>query len=132
MPRGTVYRAPGYSPSVCQEIELLLHFQVKTNNARGNEALCPQPNNMAMVCWNGPPGGYTPLIDNVSIGRTVDVDVLRGRIVSKVIRVKKSGVFVATATDTTWTDGQIGMGFWPKPGATLQSYARYSFRAGNL
>jgi len=131
--QGTVFRAPGYSPGVSHEIELLLHFQITASSARGYEVLWSQEGYMAIVRWNGPLGNYTPLVDGLYIGPAVDGDVLRAEIVNNVIRVYKNGGLVATGpTDTTWTDGQPGIGFWPTPGATLQSYGWRSFAAGNL
>ena len=131
--QGTVYRAPGYSPGVNHEIELLLHFQISANNARGYEVLWAHQGNMAIVRWNGPLGNYTPLVDNLQIGQAVDGDVLRAEIVGNVIKVYKNGALVATGpTDATWTSGQPGMGFWPKPGASPQNYGWKSYLAGSL
>jgi len=130
--QGTVSRADGYSPGVSHEIELLLRFQITANSARGYEVLWGHDGGMAIVRWNGPLGNYTPLVDGLQIGRAVDGDVLRAEIVNGVIKVYKNGGLVAIGpTDTTWTGGQPGIGFWPKPGATLQSYGWKSFAAGN-
>jgi hypothetical protein len=129
----TVYRAANYSPGVSHEVELLLRFQITPNNARGYEVLWGHAGNMAVVRWNGPLGDYTPLLDNVQIGPAVDGDVLRAEITGGVIKVFKNGVLVGTSPpNSTWTDGQPGIGFWPKPGATLQNYGWKKFKAGNL
>jgi len=131
--QGTVYRAAGYSPGVSHEIELLLHFQITANNARGYEVLWAYDGGIAIVRWNGPLGNYTALLEGVQIGQAVDGDVLRAEIVNSVIRVYKNGALVATGpADTTWTNGQPGMGFWPKPGATPQNYCWKSYSAGSL
>lgn len=131
--QGTVYRAAGYSPGVNHEIELLLHFQISANNARGYEILWAHQGNMAIVRWNGPLDNYTPLVDNLQIGQAVDGDVLRAEIIGNVIKVYKNGALVATGpADATWTNGQPGMGFWPKPGATPQNYGWKSYSAGSL
>jgi hypothetical protein len=131
--QGTVHRLPGYSPGVNHEIELLLRFQITANNARGYEVLWAHQGNMAIVRWNGPLGNYTPLVDNLVIGQAVDGDVLRAEITGSVIKVYKNGSLVATSpSDTTWTTGQPGIGFWPKPGATLKSYGWKNFQAGSL
>ena len=131
--QGTVSRVPGYSnPTDGHEIELLLRFQITANNARGYEVLWGQGGNMAIVRWNGPLGSYTPLVDNLQIGAAVDGDVLRVEMVGNVIQVYKNGALVATATDSTYATGQPGIGFWPTPGSTLQSYGWKSFEAGSL
>ena len=130
--QGTVYRASGYSPGVSHEIELLLRFQITARNTRGYEVLWAHDGNMAIVRWNGPLGNYTPLVDNLVIGRAVDGDVLRAEITGSVIKVYKNGSLVATASDATWATGQPGMGFWPKPGATMANYGWKSYQAGSL
>ena len=129
--QGTVYRAPGYAPSVNHEVELLLRFQITAGNARGYEVLWAHQGMMAIVRWNGPLGNYTPLLDNVPIGQAVDGDVLRAEIVGSTINVYKNGSLVGTATDSTWSAGQPGIGFWPTPGSTLQNYGWKNFQAGS-
>ncbi|MEO8135827.1 MAG: hypothetical protein ABI831_17850, partial [Betaproteobacteria bacterium] len=122
--QATVYRVPGYSPGVSHEVELLLHFKITPNFARGYEVLWGVSGYLAVVRWNGPLGNYKPLLENVSpgIGVPVDGDVLRAEIVNNAIRVYKNGALVAIAPpDPTWTDGQPGVGFWPKTGATPQN-----------
>ena len=131
--QATVYRTPGYSPSVPHEIELLLRFQISAHSARGYEVLWGHDGNMAIVRWNGPVGDYTPLVDNLQVGAAVSGNVLRAEIVDGVIRVYRNGKLVATSPrDTTWQDGHPGIGFWPLPGATLAAYGWQSFSAGTL
>jgi chitodextrinase len=128
----TVYRAPGYSPGVNHEVELLLRFKITPHNARGYEVLWSHQGHIAIVRWNGPLGDYTPLLDNVQIGPAVDGDVLRAEIINGVVRVYRNGTLVATGPpDNTWIDGQPGIGFWPKPGAIPENYGWRRFEAGN-
>ena len=122
----------GYSnPSDAHEIELLLRFKITAHSARGYETLWAQDGGMAVVRWNGPLGDYTPLVDGVQIGQAVDGDVLRMEIKGSTIKVYKNGSLKATVSNTTWTDGQPGVGFWPLPGATLTSYGWHSYTAGD-
>ena len=133
--QGTVYRAPGYSPGVSHEIELLLHFRVSANNARGYEVLWGATGEVNIVRWNGPLGNYTPLlsVSGPNIGAAVDGDVLRAEIIGGVIKVYKNGSLVLTGpADSTWTDGQPGIGFWPTSGATPANYGWKSYSAGGL
>jgi subtilisin family serine protease len=133
--QGTVYRAAGYSPSTNHEIELLLRFRITPDTARGYEILWGHGGELNVVRWNGPYGSYTPLLGTIgpNIGAAVDGDVLRGEIVGNVVRVYKNGTLVATTpADNTFADGQPGIGFWPRPGATLQSFGWKSFSAGSL
>ena len=131
----TVFRAAGYSPSVSHEVELLLHFQITPQGARGYEVLWGISGYIAIVRWNGPLSDYTPLLENVNpgIGAPVDGDVLRAEIIGSVIKVYKNGALVATGpSNTTWTDGQPGIGFWPTPGATPANFGWRNYTAGSL
>jgi hypothetical protein len=131
--QGTVFRAPGYSPGVSHELELLLHFQITPHSARGYEVLWAQDGGMAIVRWNGPVGDYTALIEAPNIAPAVDGDVLRAEIVDGVIKVYKNGSLLLTGPlNTSWTDGQPGIGFWPKPGATFANYGWKNYTAGSL
>lgn len=133
--QGTVHRAAAYSPNVSHEIELLLHFQITPHVARGYEVLWGQSGEINIVRWNGPLGDYTPLIavQGPNVGPAIDGDVLRAEIVNGAIRVFKNGSLVLTGPkDMRWTDGAPGIGFWPKPGATLASYGWTRFEAGSL
>jgi hypothetical protein len=133
--QGTVYRAPGYSPTTNHEIELLLRFRITPDSARGYEILWGHGGELNIVRWNGPYGSYTPLLGTIgpNIGAAVDGDVLRGEVMGNVVRVYKNGTLVATSpADNTFTDGQPGIGFWPRPGATLQNFGWKSFSAGSL
>ncbi len=129
--QGTVYRAPGYSPGVPHEIELLLRFQITTNNARGYEVLWGHAGNLAIIRWNGQLGDYSVLLD-IAPGPAVDGDLLRAEINGSVIRVYRNGTLIGSASDSTWANGQPGIGFWPKPGATPSAYGWSSYEAGDL
>jgi hypothetical protein len=129
--QGTVSRVAGYSPPDQHEVELLLRFQITARNARGYEVLWGVTGGLAIVRWNGPVGNYTELA-STNIGAAVDGDVLRAEIIGGVIRVYKNGSLVVTGpSNSTWTDGQPGIGFWPLPGTTLASYGWKNFQAGN-
>jgi hypothetical protein len=133
--QGTVSRVSGYSPSASHEVELLLRFQITARSARGYEVLWGHSGELNIVRWNGPLGNYTPLggVTGPNIGAAVDGDVLRAEIIGSVIRVFKNGTLVMTGpSDTMWANGQPGIGFWPKPGATLQNYGWKTFSAGGL
>ncbi len=135
--QGTVYRAAGYAPSGSHEIELLLRFKITAHNARGYEVLWGgggQTNGeIAIIRWNGPLGDYTSLA-STTIAPAVDGDVLRVEIIGSVIKVYRNGSLVLTGpSNSTWTDGQPGVGFWPtdRGGVTSSSYGWKTFEAGN-
>jgi hypothetical protein len=133
--QGTVHRASGYSPGTNHEIELLLRFQITAHNARGYEVLWAQDGEINVVRWNGPLGNYTPLGGTYgpNIGPAVDGDVLRAEIVGSQINVYRNGGLVFTASpDSMWTDGQPGIGFWLRTGATPSAYGWSAYSAGGF
>jgi hypothetical protein len=133
--QGSVFRVAGNFPSGSgHEVELLLRFKITPHNARGYEVLWGFQGYIAIVRWNGPLGNYSALYDSglPGIGPAVEGDVLRAEMIGSLIKVYKNGALVATATDTTWTDGQPGMGFWPVDGATPQNFGWKSYTGGNL
>lgn len=146
---GTVYKSGSYTASAAHEIELLLRFEITANNARGYEVLWGLAANgsqayVAIVRWNGTGGDYSAIYDpgNGSIAMPVTGDVLRAEIRGSSMTVTRNGTAVVSnyslATDiysnslSIWSDGQPGIGFWPKPGATLDGYGWDGFAAGNL
>lgn len=138
--QGIVHRAPGYSPTSSHEIELLTRFAIGGGLARGYEVLWAHDGGMAIVRWNGPKAdssnsnhGFDELA-STTLAAAVDGDVLRVEISGSTITVQVNGSTVLTTTDTTWTDGQPGMGFWPRTGGTVvkANYGWRSFKAGNL
>ncbi len=124
-----VYREAGYSAP--HEIELLLRFAVSAHLARGYEVLWDTSGSMAVVRWNGGVSDFT-VLNGVDIGPAVDGDVLRAEISGSVIRVLKNGVLRLTVSDLVWTDGQPGVSFFARPGATLTAYGWQAFEGGSL
>jgi hypothetical protein len=132
-----VYLAPGYTGNGGNhEVELLLRFEITPHGARGYEILWGIQGYIAVVRWNGAVTNYTPLLENVNpgIGAPVDGDVLRAEIIGSVIKVYKNGSLVATGpSDSTYTEGQPGIGFWPIDGsADPDKMGWKNFQAGNL
>ena len=127
---GVVHRAGGYSPGALHEIELLLRFEITANSARGYEMLWTHAGDLVIVRWNGPLANYTELANAGNIGAAVDGDLVRFEISGSNMTVTVNDVVELTTSDSTWTDGQPGIGFWPLPGATLSSFGWQSFAAG--
>jgi hypothetical protein len=134
--QGTVYRAAGYNGNGGNhEIELLLRFNINGYaDAKGYEVLWGLAGYIAIARWNGGIGQYTALYDPGvgSIPPPQDGDVLRAEISGNVIKVFRNGVQVATATDSTFTSGQPGVGFWPVDGADPNSLGWRNYSAGPL
>lgn len=132
--QATVKRDVGYSPSNTHEIELLVHFAISANVARGYETYWGYSGNLNVVRWNGAINDFTVLIGrDTNIGAPADGDVLRVEIDnSGVITVYKNGTSQTSVTDTTWTDGQPGIGFFLRTGGTLTALGWKSFTGGNF
>ncbi|MCC7405895.1 MAG: hypothetical protein IT288_15980 [Bdellovibrionales bacterium] len=133
----TAYRSPGYSnPTDKHEIELLLRFQITANNARGYEVLWAEEGGICIVRWNGPLGDYTQLggcTPDSGANQAVDGDVLRAEIIGNVVKVYRNGSLILTGPpDSTYSDGQPGIGFWPTAGSKLDAYGWKNFKAGSL
>lgn len=130
--QGTVTRAAGYDPTVKHEIELLLRFKIEPHRARGYEVLWGKNGDIFIVRWNGPLNSYTALAGRADMAPGREGDRLRAEVVGTKIKVYRNGALVLVASDSTWKDGQPGMGFWPKPGATIDAYGWTDYQAGSL
>jgi hypothetical protein len=71
-------------------------------------------------------------LPNSEANKAVDGDVLRFEISGTTMTVKRNGVLQFTTTDSSYADGQPGIGFWPTNGSTLSSYGWKDFQAGEL
>ena len=139
----TVYREVGYAPSTAKhEIELLVRFQITANNARGYEILWGGGGGVNGECyivrWNGVVTSYTAMAGG-NFDPLVDGDVCRVEISGNTITVKVNGSTILTDQindfgGDVWTDGQPGIGFWPKVDANVDpsKYGWKDWTAGNL
>lgn len=143
--QATLYVAGGYTGGGgSHECELLLRWSISSGVARGYEAaigIRPAGTYAFIVRWNGSLGDYTALWDpGGSLGSytntptaMADGDVMRAEIsAGGVISLRQNGILLGSVTDSTWTGGQPGMGFWPVDGATAGSMGWSDFSAGDL
>jgi hypothetical protein len=96
-----------------QEVEVRLRTTIVAHSITGYEINCSViPGNpyMQIVRWNGPLGSFTEL-NGTSTGCTTG-DVLMATISGSTITAYKNGNAVMTATDSTYTGGSPGMGFY--------------------
>jgi hypothetical protein len=144
--QATVYKAGGYSGGGgSHELELLLRWDITAHNARGYE--CSIGINSVgdtyafIVRWEGAAASYTALIDPYhGVGSwtnaptpLADGDVMYAEIsAGGVMKLKQNGITLFSYTDSTWSSGQPGLGFWPVDGATAISAGWKNFSAGNL
>lgn len=100
-------------PSCTHEVEIHLRWSDGANHARGYECLVSLGGSAQIFRWNGALADYT-LLDNsgVPAGMLQDGDTVSASAVGDVITLFVNDVQVAQASDSTWTDGNPGMGFF--------------------
>jgi hypothetical protein len=130
--QGTVFRQVGYTAPSSHESELLLRFAISSGVARGYEVTWGFEGLVQIVRWNGSLGDFTVLNAGVDVGPAVTGDVLRAGMIGSDITVFLNDESIATANDSTWTDGQPGLGFFPRTGATPEFYCWSAFTGGEL
>jgi hypothetical protein len=102
----------------CGEVELHLHRTITPNYSGGYEFTCgiaPGSDYVAINRWPGPIG--TQVSDYVNIGfrfgmGCVDGDVVGATAVGSTLTFYKNGVAVLSGSDTTYTGGAPGVGFF--------------------
>jgi hypothetical protein len=96
-----------------QEVELHLRWADSAHSARGYEVLWEARNRYGyIVRWNGALGDFKILAPVPFPRAPVTGDVLKAQIVGNVISVFLNGTLVKKITDSTWTSGNPGMGFF--------------------
>lgn len=131
---GTIFLQGGYTAPDSHECSLYLRHSITAHQAKGYEILFPVPGvgNFQIVRWNGPVTDFTPLSVTGDLPRSVQTgDVAKAKIVGNAITVYLNDVAFATATDSTHTTGNPGMGFFVRPGGTLASYCLTAWSAQN-
>lgn len=131
---GVVFKAAGYNPPDNHEIELFVRCAISAHNARGYEVNAQSSGAYTeIVRWNGPANDYTRLTTSgPGFGTPANGDVMRVEVRGSAITVFKNGTQVLAATDTRFSTGNPGIGFWCRPGGTLANYGWQSVIAGNL
>jgi len=115
-----VQRSASLNTSVTHEAELLLRFADSSSGARGYECLFAFYGGVAMVRWNGTQGNYTVLSSTAgtgNLGRELRTgDVIKATISGNVISLYINGTLMSRGTDSVYTTGQPGIGFFTRPG----------------
>ena len=127
------------NPEYYQEIELHLRRSMSAHSATGYELNFGVSHPyLEIVRWNGARGDFTylgssctyPAVCGQVKGFTIrNGDVARATIVGNTIRVYVNGALVASAVDSTFTNGSPGMGFNYGCGSTYGSHGWSSFIA---
>jgi hypothetical protein len=117
--QAVVFRSPSLvTTAVTHEVELLLRFADDANGARGYECTFNYAGDVLAAKWNGTLGDFTPLDITGGAGNLGDLqdgDVIKCTIVGSIISFYINGVLMGQATDSTFTDGQPGIGFFTRP-----------------
>ena len=122
----------------CQEVELRLRTQISSSMITGYEINWKATSDGSQYCqivkWNGALGDFTavnPDAGNMCPGLTNGA-VISASITGNRITVQQNGVTIATATDSTFTSGSPGIGFFQlsQPG-TDNTFGFTSFTASD-
>ncbi|HEX7671125.1 MAG TPA: hypothetical protein VF395_16135, partial [Polyangiaceae bacterium] len=130
-----IERSSMLATGTTHEVELLLRFSDDSGNARGYECLFAYFGGVQSMRWNGPMGSFTELPTSVSnsLGRElVTGDVIKANIIGTIISLYINGALMARATDTMFTTGQPGIGFFTRPGGNSLHLAITSYGARTL
>jgi hypothetical protein len=122
-----------------EEVELLLRFTIAPGVARGYEVLFSVgafTNLIAIVRWNGPLGSFTVL---KTVQRQLPIangDVVKATIVGDRITAYINNALALTVTDSTFTSGSPGLGFFfqangPLGGNTNSDFGFTSYTASS-
>ena len=112
------------------EAEVRLNTTITANSITGYEVNCSVVSGnpyVQIVRWDGGVGNFSQL--NSSAVGCVTGDVLKATNVNGVITAYKNGVAVTTATDSTYTGGSPGMGFYIQTLTGTASAANAGFGA---
>ena len=116
-------RTVNQNSSINEEVEFRLRSTISPNVNSGYEinfrCLKTSAAYTEIVRWNGPLGDFTHLHRNTGTSPVfADGDVVKATIIGNVITVYINGVQVNQATDTTFTSGSPGIGFYLQRGDT--------------
>jgi hypothetical protein len=128
--QGTVH-IPASDATQFEEVEVHLRTTIAAHKITGYEINCSVKTNnkyLQIVRWNGALGAFT-LLNSTGIG-CVDGDILKATISGSTITAYKNGVQVLQATDSTYTNGAPGMGFYIESGSSITN-SDFGFSAFN-
>ena len=120
------------SGSITEEVEILLRFAIGPHSARGYEinfrALNSADSYTQIVRWNGPLGNFTYLDSRGGSAYGVkDGDTVKATIVGNTITSYINGVAKLSVTDSTFSSGSPGMGFYLQSASGVN--ADYGFKS---
>lgn len=116
------------------EVEILMRWADSAHNARGYECNIAYNGQYAtIVRWNGPLNSFTNLAQVFGVPIPNTGDIFSAKIVGNKISSYLNGVLLATATDSTYTTGDPGMGFFRSaPSTPANDFAFSAYGAQGL
>jgi hypothetical protein len=129
--RAVVQIKEGIDLSCTHEVELHLRWSDAPHLAQGYEVLLALGSYLGIVRWNGPIGDFTELAF-VWVPPVKDGDILRATAVGNVITAYLNGVQLAQVTDSTFSAGNPGIGFFKRSCGTNEDFTFRSFKARGL
>jgi hypothetical protein len=128
-------RTIAHTQAEFEEVEIRLRTTIVANSITGYEinfAVGPGQTYTQIVRWNGAFKSFTILSDKEVGGGVRNGDVISASVDSNnTIRVFKNGVQVNSATDSTFTSGSPGIGFYVQGQLTNADYGLSSFTASD-
>ena len=117
------------------EVEMLLRCADSASSARCYECLFNHMGGVQIVRWNGAFGDFTVLSGSGPgyLGRAlITGDVVKGAVIAHTITAYINGALMYQATDSMWTDGQPGIGFFKRTAGQNWDLALTSYSATSL
>jgi hypothetical protein len=115
-----------------KEVEIRLRTSISAHRITGYEVNCRTPSDsfsyIQIVRWNGALGDFTSL--NILNGTGCsNGDVLKATITGSTIHVYRNGTLMVSATDSTFTTGNPGVGFNFGCGSAYNQFGLTSYTA---
>ena len=119
------------NPATIEEIELRLNTTITPQSITGYELNFQTSGGITIVRWNGAVGDFTIIKPIVGLpgGALVTGDVISATNMNGLITCYVNGVQVSQVTDTTYTGGSPGIGFYYAPPGTITDIGVASFTA---
>ena len=136
MAQATVHTV-NQTSSVFEEVELRLHTSISAHSITGYEInfRCTSDGTqyVQIVRWNGPLGDFNYVASTTGPGLH-NGDVVKATIIGTTITAYVNGTQVVQGSDSTYTTGSPGMGFYIQGGSVSQEsdYGFTSFTASDL
>jgi hypothetical protein len=118
----------GSDSGTYEEVELRLRSAISAHRCTGYEINCSRQANspyIQIIRWNGALGDFTYVSKSDTTHHVKDGDVIKATIIGSTLTVYLNGTQIITGTDSTFTTGNPGIGFYLQSGSS--NPANYGF-----